>query len=118
MCVQLNPNSRPHRAANRRWAAPATAFLADTTRNLEKTGALVKNPLATVASPAHAVRKPGSEKYRLTVDLRAVNASCVPIASSLPNIETMLAALSDGDSSCRAMAKLDFSQAFWQIPLQ
>jgi RNase H-like domain found in reverse transcriptase/Reverse transcriptase (RNA-dependent DNA polymerase)/Integrase zinc binding domain/Integrase core domain/Aspartyl protease len=117
MCVQLKPNARPRRAANRRWSAPATAFLAATTRNLEKIGALVKNPLATIVSPAHAVSKPGSEKYRLTVDCRAVNACCVPIASSVPNIETMLAALSDGDSSCRVMAKLDFPQAFWQIPL-
>jgi hypothetical protein len=117
MCVQLKPNARPRRAANRRWSAPATAFLAATTRKLEKIGALVKNPLATIASPAHAVSKPGSEKYRLTVDCRAVNACCVPIAPSVPNMETMLAALSNGDSSCRVMAKLDFPQAFWQIPL-
>jgi hypothetical protein len=117
MRVQLKPNARPRRAASRRWSAPATAFLAATTRNLEKIGALVKNPLATIASPAHAVSKPGSENYRLTVDCRAVNACCVSIASSVPNIETMLAALSNGDSSCRFMAKLDFPQAFWQIAL-
>jgi Reverse transcriptase (RNA-dependent DNA polymerase) len=117
MPVQLKPNARPRRAANRRWSAPATAFLAPKTGNLEKIGALVKNPLAIIASPVHAVSKPGSEKYRLTVDCRAVNACCVPIASSVPNIETMLAALSNGDSSCRFMAKLDFPQAFWQIAL-
>jgi hypothetical protein len=117
MRVKLKPNARPRRAANRRWSAPATAFLAATTRNLEKIGALVKNPLATSASPAPAVSKPGSEKYRLTVDCRAVNACCVPIASSVPNIETIPADLSSGDSSCRFMAKLDFPQAFCQISL-
>jgi Reverse transcriptase (RNA-dependent DNA polymerase) len=77
----------------------------------------VRNPLATIASPAHSVSKPGSEKYRLTVDCRAVNACCIPFASSVPNIETMVAALSEGDSSCRVMAKLDFPQAIGQIPL-
>jgi hypothetical protein len=73
MRVQLKPNARPRRAANRRWYAPATAFLAATTKNLEKIDALVKNLLTTIASPAHAVSKPGSEKYRLAVDFRAVN---------------------------------------------
>jgi hypothetical protein len=77
----------------------------------------VRNPLATIASPAHSVSKPGSEKYRLTVDCRAVNACCIPFASSVPNIETMVAALSEGDSSCRVMAKLDFPQALGHIPL-
>jgi hypothetical protein len=117
MRVQLKPNARPRRAAKRRWSAPSIAFLAAITRNLEKIGALVKNPLATIASPAHAVSKPGSEKYRLTVDCRAVNACCVPIASSVPNIETMPVALSNGDSNCRFGTKLDFPQAFWQIAL-
>jgi hypothetical protein len=117
MRVQLKPNARPRRAANSRWSAPTTAFLAATTRNLDKIGALVTNPLATIAMPAHAESKPGSEKYRLTVECRAVNACCVPIASSVPNIETMLAALSNSDSCCRFMAKLDFPQAFWQMAL-
>jgi hypothetical protein len=88
MRVQLKPNARPRRAASRRWSAPATAFLAAATRNLEKIGALVENSLATIASPANVVSKPDSEKYRLTMDSRAVNACCVPIVSSVPNIET------------------------------
>jgi Reverse transcriptase (RNA-dependent DNA polymerase) len=117
MRVQLQSGARPRRAAPRRWSAPDTFFISATTRNLEKIGALVKNPLATIASPAHAVSKPGSEKYRMTMDCRAVNACCVPIYSAVPNIDTMLAALSSGISSCRFMAILDFPQEFWQIAL-
>jgi hypothetical protein len=117
MRMKLQTGARPRRAAPRRWSAPATAFISATTRNPEKIGALVKNPLATIASPAHAVSKPGSEKYRMTVDCRAVNACYVPIYSAVPNIDTMLAALSSGISSCRFMAKLDFLQASWQIAL-
>jgi Reverse transcriptase (RNA-dependent DNA polymerase) len=94
-----------------------SCLLSVTTQTLEKFGALVKNPLSTIASPAHAVSKPGSDKYRMNVNCRAVNACCVPIYSAVPNLDTMLAALPGGISSCRFMAKLDFAQAFWQIAL-
>jgi hypothetical protein len=77
----------------------------------------VKNPLATVTSPAHAVGKAGVERYRFTVDCRAVKACTVPIAPCVPNIGAMLAGLDSGSSSYRVMAVLDFPQAFWQIPL-
>jgi hypothetical protein len=36
MRVLLHQNARAHRVASRRWSAPATAFLAATTRNLER----------------------------------------------------------------------------------
>jgi Reverse transcriptase (RNA-dependent DNA polymerase) len=116
MRVQLKPGAKPRRAPTRRWSVPATAFLPSTTRNLERIGALVRNPLATVTSPAHAVGNDGLDRYRFTVDCRAVNACTVPIAPSVPNIETMLPGLASGSSSCQGMAKLDFPQAFWQIP--
>jgi hypothetical protein len=77
----------------------------------------VKNPLATVTSPAHAVGKAGVELYRFTVDCRAIKACAVPIAPCVPNMGTMLAGLESGSSSYRVMAVLGFPQAFWQIPL-
>jgi Reverse transcriptase (RNA-dependent DNA polymerase) len=117
MRVQLQSGARPRRAAPRRWSAPATAFISATTQNLEKIGALINNPLAAIASPAHAVSKASSGKYRMTVYCRTVNACCVPTYSAVLNIDTVLAALSSGISSCPYMAKLDFPQAFWQIAL-
>jgi hypothetical protein len=70
--MQLKSGAKPRFSPSRRWSVPAAAFLSSTTRNLERIGALVKNPLATVTSPAHAVEKAGVERYRFTVDGRAV----------------------------------------------
>ncbi len=56
---------------------------------LERIGAVRYNPLSKWASPALAVPKPGTGKLPFTVDLRGVNRQTIPIASAMPDMETM-----------------------------
>ena len=71
------------------------------------------NPKARWASPALAVPKPGTEKFRFTVDLRAPNRETVPIASAMPDLENMYRSL----AGSKCYAKFDMNHAYWQIEL-
>lgn len=111
--IQLKQGARPYRATQRRYAPKQRQFLIDTVRKLEKVGALYKNPQAKWASPALAVNKPGSEEFRFTVDLRIPNSHTVPIASSLPHLESSMQTV----EGSRCFAKIDMAHAYWQLPL-
>ena len=62
-------NCKPYRSPQRRYAPQQRDFIVSTLRELESMGALYKNSSDRWASPALAVPKPGSSKYRFTVDL-------------------------------------------------
>ena len=70
-------------------------------------------PQATWASPALAVHKSGPDKVRFTVDLRGPNSETIPIASTMPDLEGMIA----GTAGSKVFAKLDMIHAYWQLPL-
>ena len=88
--IELKPGSQPSKCAQRRYAPAQMAFIKSTIRNLEKVGAVVKNPSAKWASPALAVPKPGTATLRFTVDLRGINAKTIPIQATIPHAESMV----------------------------
>lgn len=106
-------NARPHRSPQRRYSPVQRVFLENTVRELEKVGAIYKNPAARWASPALAVPKPGSSTLRFTVDLRGPNSQTVPIQSAMPHLESLLQ--TTAGSVC--FAKIDMAHAYWQLPL-
>jgi hypothetical protein len=67
----------------RRYALAQRAFLFTAIKKLESLNAVRANPTSLWASPALAVPKEGSERYRFTVDLRRSNAQTEPMASSM-----------------------------------
>ena len=111
--VQLKPDAQLIRATQRRYGPAQTAFIESTIKNLETIGAVYRNPTAKWASPALAVPKPGTDQFRFTVDLVAVNARTVPIQSSLPHLESTL----QNCEGSKYFANIDFAHGFWQIPL-
>ena len=113
LSVTLKPGARPYRSTQRRYAPAQRAFLSSTTRSLEEAKAVYFNPKARGASPALAVLKPGTEKFRFTVDLRGPNRETVPIASAMPDLESMYHSVA-GSS---VFASVDMCHAYWQIPL-
>lgn len=111
--VKLKPDAKPYRASQRRYGPIQQRFIEETIRNLEKIGAVYRNPTAKWASPALAVPKPGSKQLRFTVDLRGVNGMTMVIQSGMPHLEAHLQQCEG--SQC--YANLDFCHGFWQIPL-
>ena len=103
----------PYRSPQRRYAPIQRDFIIRTVKELEKIGAIYKNPSALWASPAFAVPKPGTNKLRFTVDLRGPNARTVPIISAMPHLESRLQDVAG--STC--FANIDLAHGYWQVPL-
>lgn len=79
MTIDLKPGAnKPLRLPPRSYSPPQLEFMKTKIAELESLGLVYRNPTATWASPPHIVPKAGPEKFRFTVDLRAVNASTVP----------------------------------------
>ena len=111
--IKLKPGTYPVRATQRRYAPAQRVFISNAIRKLEGVGAIYHNPHARWASPALAVAKPGPEKFRFTVDLRAPNAVTEPIASAMPNLESLFQTI----RGSTVFANIDLCHAYWQIPL-
>ena len=57
---------------------------------LEANSMIRRNTTARCATPVLVVAKPGDRGFRMTVDLRAVNAITIPIAWPMPIFEVVL----------------------------
>ncbi len=104
---------KPYRSPQRRYAPFHRDFIIKTVKELEKVGAIYKNPSALWASPALAVPKPGTNGLRFTVDLRGPNSRTVPIQSAMPHLESKLQDVAG--STC--FANIDLAHGYWQVPL-
>jgi len=106
--IRLKPDHRPVRATQRRYAPPQRAFISSTIQKLQEIGAVFPNPKSRWASPALAVAKPGAENFRFTVDLRAPNSMTEPVASAMPNLESLF----QTTAGSKVFAKLDLCHAY------
>ena len=112
--VRLKQGHRPLRSTQRRYAPSLQrAFISAAIRNLEQVGAIFPNLKSRWASPALAVTKPGPDKFRYTVDLRAPKSVTEPIASAIHNLESLFQTI----RGCTVFANIDLSHAYWQITL-
>eukprot|EP00644_Phytophthora_capsici_P019273 jgi/Phyca11/132444/e_gw1.167.22.1 len=113
MRVELGEAARPYRAGTRRYSPDQRQFLRDYVRELEQHGLVRRNNESRWASPALPVRKPGTDKFRITVDYRAVNRMTVPIAGATPNLASVL----HNVEGAVGFGQFDFFKGFWQLPL-
>jgi hypothetical protein len=113
LVVKLKPGATPVKDTQRRYAPAQRVFLSSTIQKLEALGAVRANPTSQWASAALAVPKPGSEGYRFTVDLRRANSQTEPMASSMPNLESLFQTL----QGSKVFAKIDLCHAYWQLAL-
>lgn len=84
-----------------------------TIRELKEVEAIYKNPSALWSSPIVTVPKPGTTNFRLTVDLRGLNAKNFPIQSAMPHLESKLQDVAR--NTC--FANIDLVQDYWQVSL-
>nr|CCA17015.1 PREDICTED: similar to OSJNBa0011F23.1 putative [Albugo laibachii Nc14] len=67
----------------------------------------------TLGSAPRIVSKKETGDYRMTVDLRAVNAATVPMSWPMPHLEVLLASL----EGAKCYFSLDCFRFYWQLPL-
>ena len=119
--VHLKPDATiPPKSRPRRYNDNARAFLKKHMKELVEAGLVFWNPYARCASPAQATKRPGvpmdapiMKQYRMTVDLRAVNACVEPMHQPLPSLDVVISHL----RGAGYFASLDLFKGFWQSPL-
>ena len=113
MTVELKPNFKPVIAKTRRYSPEQRKYISIMVDKLEEYGYVKRNADAHWAAAPLLVPKPGTDKFRLTFDLRPVNAATVPTAWPMPHVD---AEASDFAGSV-SYAVIDFCSGYWQLPL-
>jgi hypothetical protein len=75
LVIKLRDGAEPVLMSARKYAPPQLKFMRYKIRELEELGLVYKNTGAEWASPPLILPKPGLDQYRMTVDLRVLNAS-------------------------------------------
>jgi hypothetical protein len=113
LVIKKHEGAEPVRMSARKHALPYLKFMRDKLHELEELGLVYKNTGAEWASPPLILPKPGPNQCRMTVDLRVPNASTMPTAWPMPNLQDELHDLHGSE----VFATLHFCQGYWQIPL-
>jgi len=117
--VTVLPSIHSIRHGARPYNPSKSAYMEQHLNLMCEYGYVRANPYATVASPAHPVRRanashtdPIESQYRLTVDLRAVNSCTIPMQFPLPRLETFTETV----AGATHFASIDLFNGYWQIP--
>jgi Reverse transcriptase (RNA-dependent DNA polymerase) len=113
LVIKLGDGAEPVRMSARKYALPQLKFMRDKIHELEELVLVYKNTGAEWASPPLILPKPGTDQYRMTVDLLVPVASTKPTAWPMFNLQDELHDLHDS----QVFATLDFCQGYWQIHL-
>ncbi|CEP03613.1 hypothetical protein PBRA_009498 [Plasmodiophora brassicae] len=113
MVTQLKQDATPYRCKPRFYNPKQKEFLDDMICMLKENGLVYMNMNSRWASPVLVVKKPKGDGYRLCVDLRQVNARCVPTAWPMPNVESVTRKL----SGMTCFFTIDAFKGFWLMPL-
>ena len=114
MQVEVIPSARPIIAKNRRYSKDQRLFISNFVQRLQQYGFVKETKHATWAAAPVIVPKPGPARYRLTFDLRPINAATIPVVWPMPHIDSELMDLADS----RCFAQIDFVSGYWQLPLK
>ncbi|KAG6619306.1 Gag/polymerase/env Polyprotein [Phytophthora cinnamomi] len=104
----------PYRSPPRKYAPLQAQFIREYVQTSVDNGLVEQNNASRSASDVVPVRKPGTQdQFRLTIDYRSVNGMTVPIAGTMPSVATT----TDGFQNKKVFGRVDFTQGFWQLPL-
>ncbi|KAG6613239.1 Gag/polymerase/env Polyprotein [Phytophthora cinnamomi] len=104
----------PYRSPPRKYAPLQAQFIREYVQTSVDNGLVEQNNASRSASDVVPVRKPGTQdQFRLTIDCRSVNGMTVPIAGTMPSVATT----TDGFQNKKVFGRVDFTQGFWQLPL-
>ena len=114
MRIDLNPKSRPVKVKARRYPSVQRQFLKTYIDKIVDMDFLFPNPSAEWQAAPICVPKPSSKaKFRLSIDLRPVNAATIKRAWPMPHLDSEMRDFAE--SKC--FASLDFFQGYWQLPM-
>ena len=111
--VNLRDDARPVRCKARRYGPEQRAFMDKHVEQLEKMGLVYKNTRSRWCSPPLIVRKPEANEFRMTVDVRAVNAQTERMVWPMPMLEVVL----DHVAGSSVFFSLDFFKGYWEFML-
>ena len=113
MIVKLKLGARPVIAKTRRYKADQREFLNRYIHTLEIMGFVRKNHAATWAAAPLLLPNDSRARFRMTVDLRAVNAATENISWPMPHIDSEVVDFWNSD----CFATVDFVSGYWQLSL-
>ena len=114
MKVNLKPDAQPIIAKARRYKADQREFLNRYMAELERMGFVRSNPQSQWAAAPLLVPKDSKARFRMTVDMRPVNAATEPIAWPMPHIESEVYDFKG--NTC--YGTVDSVSGYWQLPLE
>ena len=114
MRVRLHPERRSVKVKARRYSPDQHGFLVACVNALKDMSFFIDMPTAEwQAAPLLVPNRNSRAKFRMTVDLRPVNAATIKEAWPMPNLESEINDFKG--STC--YASLDFVSGYWQMPL-
>ena len=114
MKVNQKPDAQPIIAKARRYKAEQREFLNRYMAELERMRFVRSNPQSQWAAAPLLVPKDSKARFRMTVDMRPVNAATEPIAWPTPHIESEVYDFKG--STC--YGTVDLVSGYWQLPLE
>lgn len=111
--VQIKEGVEPVMARSRRYPPLDRYLLAQHISSLEEHSLMYWNPVSRWGSAPRILAKKNVGSYRMTADLRAVNALTIPMASPMAHFEVLIASLNE----LRCYFSLECFRFYWQLLL-
>ncbi|KAF0712314.1 hypothetical protein As57867_004858, partial [Aphanomyces stellatus] len=111
--VTMKAGAEPVRCKARRYSKEQRDFMARHVDELKAAGLCFRNPRSKWCSAPLIVKKPEVNEFRMTVDVRPVNAQTERIIWPMPMLEIIL----DHLDGAEFFFVLDFFKGYWQFAL-
>jgi len=111
--VTLKEGAVATRCRSRRYSEEQRRFLRDHIDELLAAGHCYRNPRSRWCSPPHIIKKPGSQKPRMTVDVRIPNENVEQVVWPMPILEVEF----DRLRGSSYYFSLDFFKGFWHFAM-
>ncbi|OQS03578.1 pol protein [Thraustotheca clavata] len=111
MTAKLKNGAEPIKCHVQRLPLAQRTWLRHYCDTMVEGGLLYLNPTSSWASPPFLVKKPGTEDYRLIIDLRGVNACIEDTQWPMPHLDTLTEYL----HGAKYFAVFDAFKGYWQF---
>ena len=112
--MQIKVDGKPRRAKVRPTPIHLRDVLNKQVDDLLKAGVIVPMPDCKWVSPCQLVPKPRSDKWRLVIDYRYINALIEDDSYQIPNAQDLLIRLTDA----KILSLVDLNWGFWNVSLE
>jgi hypothetical protein len=111
--VRLKPDATPIKCSTRRYAPLHREYMEEHVAELEAAGLVYTNHRSRWCSAPRIVAKKTPGEFRMTVDVRGVNARTEPMPWPMPILEVVM----DRLAGAKVFFSLDWFRGYWQLAL-